>query len=369
MGLFSTKSGYLGIDVGTSGIKLVEFAASKGRPQLVTYGSIDFQEPGSITQPAFFPIIVEALKRILKEARTQSVNAVSAIPNYSVFSSILTLPAMNKKDLASAIHWEAKKFVPMPIDEMVLDWKLLESKGSDGKKGQSVDVATPSQKEPPSKNEKSSFDSTRVLITAAPKNVVQRYVELFQRVSLQLTSLETESFALERSLVGMDKTPTMIVDIGATTTSIIIAEDGIPVLNRSVDVGGRTTTHAIVNSLKVDMERAEQFKRDIGFALDVQNGIPQTIESSVSPVVNEIKYGLDLYYSHPTSRKVERIILTGGSAYLPRLPEYLTSLLSMKVFVGDPWARVIYPVELKPALDEIAPRFAGAVGLGMREII
>ena len=150
---------------------------------------------------------------------------------------------------------------------------------------------------------------------------------------------------------------------------IIIAEDGIPVLNRSVDVGGRTTTHAIVNSLKVDMERAEQFKRDIGFALDVQNGIPQTIESSVSPVVNEIKYGLDLYYSHPTSRKVERIILTGGSAYLPRLPEYLTSLLSMKVFVGDPWARVIYPVELKPALDEIAPRFAGAVGLGMREII
>ncbi len=365
MGLFSSKTGYLGIDIGTSGIKVVEFASSKNRPQLVTYGSIDFQEPGSITQPAFVPVIVESLKRILREARTQSTKAVSAIPNYSVFSSILTLPAMNKKDLASAIHWEAKKFVPMPIDDMILDWKLLDAKAGEGASQAKESRSNDTQK----KTETSLTGSTRVLITAAPKTVVQKYVEVFQKVSVQLVSLETESFALERSLVGLDKTPTMIVDIGASTTSIIITENGIPVLNRSVDVGGRTATHAIMNSLKVDVDRAEQFKRDIGFASDAQNGIPQTIEMSISPVVNEIKYGLDLYYSHPSSRKVERVILTGGSAYLPRLPEYLSSLLSMKVFVGDPWARVIYPVELKPALDEIAPRFAGAVGLGMREII
>lgn len=364
MGLFSSKSGYLGIDVGTSGIKVVEFASSKNRPQLVTYGSIDFQEPGSITQPAFVPVIVESLKRILRESRTQSLKAVSAIPNYSVFSSILTLPAMNKKDLASAIHWEAKKFVPMPIDDMILDWKLLETKAGDGA---AQKIGT--QRGDSQKIVETSTGSTRVLITAAPKTVVHKYVEVFQKVSIQLVSLETESFALERSLVGLDKTPTMIVDIGASTTSIIITENGIPVLNRSVDVGGRTATHAIMNSLKVDADRAEQFKRDIGFASDAQNGIPQTIETSISPVVNEIKYGLDLYYSHPASRKVERVILTGGSAYLPRLPEYLTSLLSMKVFVGDPWARVVYPVELKPALDEIAPRFAGAIGLGMREIL
>jgi len=365
MGLFSSKSGYLGIDIGTSGIKVVEFVSSKNRPKLVTYGSIDFQEPGSITQPTFVPIIVESLKRIIREARTQSVQAVSAIPNYSVFSSIITLPAMNKKDLASAIHWEAKKFVPMPIDDMILDWKLLEIKTSENVEQTKHSPGNGAKKG----SETPLTGSTRVLITAAPKTVVQKYVEVFQKVSIQLLSLETESFALERSLVGSDKTPTMIVDIGASTTSIIVTENGIPVLNRSIDVGGRTATHAIVNSLKVDIDRAEQFKRDIGFALDAQNGIPQTIEMSISPVVNEIKYGLDLYYSHPASRKVERVILAGGSAYLPRLPEYLSSLLSMKVFVGDPWARVVYPAELKPALDEIAPRFAGAVGLAMREIL
>lgn len=354
MGLFTNKSGYLGVDIGTSGIKLVELVSSKNRPQLETYGSIDFATAGTIMQTEFIPVIVESLKRLVKETRASSSKAVAAIPNYSVFSSILTLPSMNKKDLASAIHWEAKKFVPIPLDEMVLDWKVLESESS---------------KKPADATQPLSPSTIRVLITAAPKAVVQKYVDVFRVVSLELVSLETDSFALERSLVGMDRTPTMIVDMGATSTGIIIAENGIPVLNRNVDVGGRTATQAIMNNLRVDEERAEQFKRDIGFSPDSQNGIPQTIETSISPVVNEIKYGFDLYYSHPKSAKVERVILTGGSAYLPGLVDYLQKLLNMKVFVGDPWARVVYPVELKPALDEIAPRFAGSVGLAMREII
>ncbi len=161
----------------------------------------------------------------------------------------------------------------------------------------------------------------------------------------------------------------MIVDMGASTTSIIITENGIPVLNRNIDVGGQTITQSLVNRLRVDYQRAEQFKRDIGFSEDIQNSIPKAIETTVNPIVNEIKYALDVYFTHPHSKPVERIIVTGGSAYLPKLSEYLNETVHLRVFVGNPWSRVLYPEELKPALDEIGPRFSGAVGLAMREIV
>ena len=95
--------------------------------------------------------------------------------------------------------------------------------------------------------------------------------------------------------------------------------------------------------------------------------IPQTIALSLAPVVDEIKYSLNLYKSQGRG-EVEKIILTGGSSLLVNLPEYLANILKMKVFLGDPWARVIYPEDLKPALDEVGPRFSVAIGLAMKEI-
>ena len=129
----------------------------------------------------------------------------------------------------------------------------------------------------------------------------------------------------------------------------------------------------ILNSDNIDVQRIvvglEQFKKDIGFSTkNTGQGVPKAIESSIEPIINEIKYCFDLYSSQGESKHVEKVILTGGSAYLPNLVEYLTNLLNIKVIIGDPWARVIYPVELKTVLDQIGPRFAVAVGLAMREI-
>lgn len=361
MSLFSSTKSYLGIDLGTSSIKVVELESEKGRPKLVTYG---FSEQSTdIVKSDAQDVqrkIIAALKTITRKANTTTTKAIAALPSFAVFSSIISLPSMSKKDLVAAVRWEAKKFVPMPLEEMILDWKILNTEDKE-KKG---------EEEKKSNLPEKKAKNYQILLTAAPKNLVKRYVDIFKQVGLQLVSLETEAFALERSLIGNDKTAIMVVDIGAIACDISVIVEGIPILNRSIDIGGNTITKAIANSLNVDLERAEQFKRDSGISAGgtAQGQIPRTIEFIISSVVNEIKYVLNLYQNQ-REKNIEKVILAGGSSFLPNLPNYLERILNLKVFIGDPWARVIYPVDLKPVLEELGPRFAVAIGLAMREII
>ncbi len=352
MATFNPKQSFVGVDIGTFGIKAVQLGLDNQRPRLMTYGYIE-QATDVVKNDAATSreAAANALKTVLHEAKVSTTRAVAALPSFTVFSSIISLPLMNRKELNSAVRWEAKKFVPMPIDELVLDWKLLKD-------------THPAPAGP------AAPKNLRVLITAAPKTLVRRYIDIFKAAGLQIVDLETEALALERSLIGTDPAPVMIVDIGAMATDIAVVVDGIPLINRSIDVGGNTMTKSIAQSLNVDHGRAEQFKRDFGLSVSQSqvSQVPKTVEFIISSIVNEIRFVLNLYRSQGAG-PIQRIVLSGGSAFLLNLPAYLEKTLSIKTFIGDPWARVVYPVELKPALQEIGPRFAVAIGLAMRELL
>lgn len=346
MGFFGLKKtdSFLGVDIGSTSIKLVELKVKGGMPVLLTYGYAE-RSLGDVVHgnaKVILDKVASLLKRLYTETGIKSYKAVTALPNFSVFNSVITLPVMNKKELGAAVHWEAKKFIPMPIEDVVLDWRIIDTIQVDKKR-----------------------KNYRILLTAASKNLVRRYVEIFKQADLELLSLETESFALARSLIGKSQATTMIIDTSALTTDIIIIEKGVPALNRSIDVGGITISRAIANSLKVDFKRAEQFKRDIG--MSGTSKIPQVIEGILKPVVDEMQYSLKLYQDQ-SGKIVEQVILSGGSSYLPNLTDYFSKVLNIRVLIGNPWARVAYPEELRPALEEVAPRFAVAVGLALREI-
>jgi len=368
MALFGNKQkNYLGIDIGGSSIKLVELKDVNGRPQLVTYGFVEFETNIlKSNSPENREAIINALKHILKEAQVTTDKVLTGLPSFTVFSSIISLPNMSKKELMSAVKWEAKKFVPMPVEEMILDWEIIkdhevtEDEGTkDGKKEKAA-----------KEKEKSAQKDMKVLLTAAPRNLVERYVDIFKGADLELVSLETQAFALERSLIGRDKAPIMIVDIGATATDIMVFIDGIPLVTRSLDIGGNNITQTISRSMNISDDRAEQFKRDFGLSSlnNSASRVPKTIEFVISNIVNEIKYVLNLYQNQGNSKPIEKIILCGGSSFLMNLTDYLQNIFNTKVFIGDPWARVMYPVELKPIWEEIGPRFAVAVGFAMRQI-
>ena len=391
MALFKSKESYLGVDIGTASIKLVELAPWSGKPRLVTYGYVDIVTDIIHSKSAENQIkIVNSLKKLLNQAQTNSNLAIAALPTYSVFNSIISLPEMSPKDLSSAVKWEAKKYIPMPLEEMILDWKVIKDEAAQGvqvqaqpdlnkgkRKGKAgfLNLKFGAKKPEGSKAEvelsnKGRGGDIRILVTAAPKNLVGRYLEIFKQAGLKLLSLETEAFALARSLISNDLSTVMIVDIGSITTDICVIEKGIPILNRSIDIGGLTITKGIAGSLNVNLERAEQFKRDFGVSVnqdDSQKGINKTIANSLSPIINEIKYVFDLFHNQ-SSRPIEKIVLSGGSAFLPNLPDYFSQLFNKPTIIGNPWDKVVYPEELKTVLDEVGTRLAVAIGLAMRDI-
>ncbi len=359
MALFQRKQHFLGIDIGTSSIKAVEISNTGGRPKLETFGYVERSfDIIKSDNPQNQIALATLLKQMLKQTRVSTQKVVAALPSFAVFTSIISLPAMSEKDLLAAIRWEAKKFVPMPLEDMILDWRILKNQGLSSKDA----AASVNAK-------KGKGRDLKILLTAAPKTLVKRYLAVCKAADLQLVSLETEAFALERSLIGNDPSPVLLIDIGANATDMSVIASGIPILNRSIDVGGDALTRAIMNSLSVDHARAEQFKRDFGMAHTTANDqIPRTLEFVVGSIINEVKYCLNLYQSQEP-KPVEKIVLAGGSAFLASLPEYLARVLGIKVMIGDPWARIVYPAEMQPMLQEIAPRFAVAIGLAMREIV
>lgn len=363
MALFAKKKRIIGVDLGTSSVKLIELEDDAGRPKLVTYGFVE-QQTDIIKDDSQLTMgrIVGAIKTLVKQTRASTTHVVTALPSFAVFTSIISLPEMSRKELFSAVRWEAKKFVPMPLEEMVLDWRVLGDPTGNGAptSANAAPAAAPKAKGP---------KTMRVLLTAAPKTLVKRYLDIFKAAQLQIVSLETEAFALERALIGNDKSAIMIVDMGAIATNIAIIVNNVPLLNRSIDVGGETITKAIASALNIDQNRAEQFKRDFGLATSGgSTQIPRTIEFTMSSVITEIRYVLNLYQSQG-ERPIEKIVLAGGSAFLPHFPEYLERLLGFKVVIGNPWSRIACPVELQPALEEIGPRMAVAAGLALREIV
>ncbi|HTW96868.1 MAG TPA: type IV pilus assembly protein PilM [Candidatus Methylomirabilis sp.] len=346
MAIFSSNSAYLGVDIGASAIKIVELEKRGDKVSLVTYGySENIKELAGDGWMKNTDYLVKVIDKIYRETEATTHLAVATLPAFSVFSSIITLRNVDKAGMAAAVEWEAKKFIPLPLEEMILDWKIIGNKKEDSK------------------------TSSTILLTGSPKKLVKRYVNIFRKTLVELTNLEPETFALIRALLGGDKSTVLLMEVGAANTDIFVVKEGIPMLSRSLDIGGKTISRAIATSLNISLERAEQFKRDLGVSGGPASSdvIPHTIANTLNPMVEELKFLINLY-QNKNSEKVEKIILSGGSALLPNFTKYLSEKLNLNVIVGDPWARISYQPELKPILTEIGPGFAVAVGAALREI-
>ncbi|HWQ99923.1 MAG TPA: type IV pilus assembly protein PilM [Candidatus Methylomirabilis sp.] len=353
MGLFSktTRQSYIGVDLGMSGVKIVELLNEKGRARMVTYAYADYPDvksERSYTENT--SVAGDLLKRMIAQAKMTTKKTIGALPIASVFSSIISVPGGNEKEVKEAINWQAKKLIPMPLEEISLDSKILDAGGSDEKK-----------------------KVTRVLLTGAPTAFVTKYVEILTNAGLEPLALETEAFAQIRSLVGKDRSTVMVVDIGALRTNLTVVEKGIPFLSRSIASGGVGITTTIAGTLGIPYEQAEIMKRDIKAmqAFAPTGDLSPILQTLLKPILDEIKYSFNLYQGQSeggVQKRIEKIIVTGGSAMLPRLPEFLTQLMNVNTYLGDPWARVVYPEDLRPVLEEIGSRFAVAVGCAMRDI-
>lgn len=344
---FSLKpQSYLGVDIGSYGIKMVELLRKGKRAHLYTYSYSTQNLTGRSSEASGFLDVesaAELLKRMKIRAKTKSNLALASLPASAVYNFVISVPLMKKEEEGDFIKRQAQKFIPLSLAEVVLDWKIINVKKDGDKKGY-----------------------REVLFSAAPRQIIASYSEIFKRAGLTLLSLESEIFGMISSLIGKDPSPILLVDIGAAQTDFMLVENGVPFLFHSISLGGQSFTEAIQKSMGVDATEAEQIKHD----LKSEQGFPTLFEPLLKPVEEAVRYIFELYSKQKETReaKPDKIILTGGSSLLPHMDTRLSALFNMKVYLGDPWARIVYDETLKPVLDTIGPRFAVSLGLALKKI-
>lgn len=359
-GLFKARgTRHVGIDIGTASVKAVELTRSGSDIALVTYGEIEaygylrhLQESAQLSSLKMLEADVAGMiKEVLSAANVRGRKASMAIPVFSSFFSLLEMPMMKEQELARAIPFQARQIVPVPIGEVILDWEIV---------GKSVSAPDAGQPQP----------KLLVLIVAVPREVVDKYVRIAKLANVELLELEVETFSLVRAVIPPnDPHASMIVDLGARTTSLTIVEQGSVRASRSVDIGGAELTRAIAHSLGVGTMRAETMKLEQGIAAQGgESAIMRVLTTILNGMVQEIDKSAASYF-RKYGKKIERVILAGKSSSMKGLAPFFAEKLSRPIVIAFPFSKITYPQVLEPTLHDIGPAFAVSTGLALRALV
>lgn len=353
--LFKSDTSFFGVDLGNTGVKAVQLAKEGKNIVLKNYVYLDnerkLNEDGSFQRQGMGTIseqVVEDMKLVVNSAKIGNKKVVMSIPTSSAFSYIVTLPRMPQDALEKAVDFEARKYIPLPLEEVVFAWNVLSTK-----KNSRLD-------------DPQAADNLRVLLIAIPKEISARYMEIAHSFNLDLIALETESFALARSLVGERKGIFLIVDMGSRITSVTVVVDGLVGETRNIaSVGGEEITKMIARGFNVNEQRAETMKREIGLDDSREQKLSEMIDPIFSMVVAEIKKNADAYLQGG-EKQIEAVIFTGGLSAIPGFQNYFSRALDMPVEMGDPFKGIMFDPVLTQKLQALSPFFAVGVGLALR---
>lgn len=350
--LFGKSKSLLGVDIGTSNIKLVQLRSSGNKFVLETYGVINVAyQIDSHDNSQSIHKTAELLKNLMKKAGVTTDRVVASLPNSVVFTSVIELAKIPESEIANVIEFEAKKYVPLPLEEVALSWSIIQQKNVSIDKNTNLGSVG-----------RTDSPKTKVLLTAVPNAVIDNYVKVFRLAGLEPEALEIEALSLIRSLIGEDSNTTLLIDVGAKSTSINLVENGYLRLSKNLSVGGDTVTGSIAQSLSVNFSRAEQFKKDFGLSAAGQQ-IPQVMRPILDIIKNEAGQLINLFESR--GERIDKILLSGGGSKLPSLDEYF-KILGKPVVMAKPWNNVIFSNELKGLIEPLGLNLAVAIGLAMR---
>jgi type IV pilus assembly protein PilM len=351
------KNRFLGIDIGTSSIKIVEIKIGNNKPILSNYAWIKMSGISGDNQSELSDVVlIRYLKRMLDAAKFKSNKAYVSMPAFGGLITLIEFPQMSKEDLDQAIKFEAHKYIPTSLDDIALSWDVLNIKNVPlVAKREDAGIKTETTASPNLK--------LQVLLVAAPKSKVEKYEKIIAEAGLSLNSIEIESFSLLRSLIGNDAGNFVIIDIGSRVCNIVLVEKGVIKVNRNIDAGGKDITKVISHSMDIDEERAEKFKISNDGLLSKESNMKFT---TLDLIIDETKRVLSTYYKNEREKKVDGIILTGGTAGLVGIDKYFGDALNIKTIIGKPLGRIDYDPKLEPRLREIGSQFSVSVGLALR---
>jgi type IV pilus assembly protein PilM len=353
---------FIGVDVGTSNVKIVELKISGNKPVLTNYAWIPIVgglSDGREAKASYFEVALpEYIKKMLKEAHISSRDAIFSIPAFGGLITLIEFPDMEKKELDQAVRFEARKYIPMSLDDVILSWEVVRKNSPK----RLIDKKNVLEEKELKEGERKSEGKLEILLVAAPKNKVSKYEQLAKDSGLRLRSIEIESFSLVRALIGNDQGNFVIVDIGSRICNIILVEKGVIKVNRNMDAGGRDITKVISRSVNVDSDRAEKLKVSENNFLSGESNMKFPV---VDLIVGEVSRVIKAYYKDDREGLLDGVILSGGTAKFSGLEEYFSKNLGIKTILGNPLGRVEYDQKLRPKLSELGSYFSVAVGLAL----
>ncbi len=287
--------------------------------------------------------LVAALKGLFGEIKIKNKMAVASLPEEEVVSRLIRLPPLKKSEIYDALTFEAETFVPYPLDQVTIDYEVVEEDES---------------------------GRLTLFVVAAKNELIQQYVRLFKKLGLELVALESPSVAICRVVSGMTMDRgVVLVDLGEKFTGINSIDSGRLYLTRSLPVGGESMSRAISLSVGLDMNSAEGYKKAYGLNADELEGkIRTAILPIFSNITDEVRKTVTMF-KEERNKAVDLLILTGGGANLPGFAEEFAKLLGVEVQVLQPFVKIdtgksAWPVDLVKE----GCRFTLALGLAMRGI-
>jgi type IV pilus assembly protein PilM len=346
MGLFEKKE-LIGLDIGSSSIKAVEFDWGKKTPKLKHFGMIPLP-PEAIVDGAFMDSasIVESIRSLVEGLRIKTKKVAVSISGHSVYIKTINVPTMSEVQLEESIKWEAEQQIPFDIEDVNLDFQILD--------------------------EQVSPDQMPVLLVAAKKDMINDYTAVIEEAGLQPTIVDVDVFAIENAFNLNFESPeeevVALVNIGASVMNINILKRGTSAFTRDISIGGRQITEEIQKRLKMTYEEAESLKvkeRDAG----AQNPeVEKIIQGTAEQLATEVRRSLEFFAASSSGGEIKKIFLSGGCAKIQMLPGLIEERISMPVEVFNPFAKIDYNPEVfdPEYIKQVAPLAAVGVGLALR---
>jgi len=332
----------LALDIGTYTIKAIS-GKPGSKPDITRV--VEVFNTSGISIPADdaqFEKIGKQLQMLISDNNLPTTDVRLALPETVISTKIISLPSLSDAELASAIGWQAEQHIPIPPEELSLEYEVLYR--------------------PPKKDRTSMM---RVMLIGARKSVIERYLNMFTALGIEPTLLETQILSVMRSAQFEVTDPTtLLVHIGASAVDMALVHEGQVEFVISHLSGGQVLTRALEQSIGLDATQAESYKRTYGLdEAQFQGKVRQVLLPAVHILVTEMQKAIRFFLSQRPTESVKRIVISGGTAQLPGLVQYITQELGVEVLVAAPFT---------PATGEIPqvnhPALTVAMGLLLREI-
>jgi len=363
--LAKKEGSVLGVDIGSSAIKVVQLQSKAGEATLETYGEIALgpyaeAEVGQATNlPA--PKLAEALKELIKEANVTTTACGVSVPFASSLVKLIEVPPLETEKLETVVPIEARKYVPVPISEVQLDYFVV----PETEQKLFMGAANPDEAA------LQELKTRMVLIVAMHNETLRKYTETLKLAGLSPSFYEIEVFSSIRSTISRSLAPVAIIDLGAATSKLYLVELGIILASHVVPTGSQDITRSLAASSHMTITKAEELKRQGGILTGVSGSdsahVSHAATLTMEQIFAEVRRVL-LGFQKKYNKVITKVVLTGGGATLKGVQEFAREQLELEIELAEPFTHVNAPAFLEEVLKDAGPDFAVSVGLALRKL-